>query len=183
VFQRVYHGGMKQLTVLLAACASMMAGDLASVKTVYILRMPNGLDQYLAIQLAHDGPFKVVTDPQKADVIFTDRIGANFEQEMRNLFAPPKADGKLGDADPNKAVMQPLSHGKGSIFLVDRTSKEVLWSLYVKPTGTGSDYTHQLAGKIISALNKSRKEEITPPKTQIAPTPAPAPVAPAAPTK
>jgi len=149
---------MKQLTVLLAAAVSMMAADLSSVKTIYVLRMSNSLDQFLALRLAHDQGLRVVTDPQKADAIFTDRLGGNFERQMKNLYTPPsKTQGKLGEDDQQTAVMQPLSHVNGSVFLVDRASREVLWSLYLKPKGRSSDDMNHLAQKIVDELDKSRK--------------------------
>lgn len=156
---------MKLLAVLLTAGVSLLAADLSAVKTVYVLRMSNSLDQYLALRLAHDGALRVVTDPQKADAIFTDRIGENFEQEMKNLYAPPaKANGKLGEDEPPRAVMQPLSHGSGSVFLVDRASREVLWTTYIKPKGRSADEMNHLAGKIVEELDKSRKTQVGPTK-------------------
>ena len=44
--------------------------------------MSNGLDQFLAIRLTSGTVMQVVTDPQKADAILTDRIGASFEEKL-----------------------------------------------------------------------------------------------------
>jgi hypothetical protein len=149
---------MKHLAVFLASSLSVMAADLSAVKTVYLLPMSSGLDQYLAIRLTRDGAFQVVTDPQKADAIFTDRIGSNFEQTLKDLYSPPKKqDGKLENDDFSKPSMQPLSHGRGSLFLVDRESRVVVWSTFAKPRSANADDMNGLATKIVEQLDKSRK--------------------------
>jgi hypothetical protein len=158
VLEPVYAGGMKLLAVVCAAGLSLLAADFPGVKTVYLLPMSGGLDQYLAIRLTNGGGLQVVTDPQKADAIFTDRIGANFEQTLADLYTPKKAqDGKLADDEVARTVSQPFSRGKGSFFLVDRQSHVVLWSTYAVSKGTSSQEMNQLAGKIVSELDKSRK--------------------------
>ena len=61
------------LLLLLASVAG--AAGLDDIKTVYLLPMTNGFDQYLAIRLTTGVVLQVVTDPEKADAILTDRIG------------------------------------------------------------------------------------------------------------
>ena len=55
---------------------------LLQVKAVYVLPMGYSLDQFLMSNLTQLGVFKVVTDPQKADAVFTDRVDATFKQRM-----------------------------------------------------------------------------------------------------
>src|SRR6476469_11172756 len=63
------------------------------VKTVYVLPMAGGLDQYLALQLSSGGILQVVTDPKKADAILTDGIGTRLEDSLTELYgAPVQAD-------------------------------------------------------------------------------------------
>lgn len=148
---------MKLFAVLCAAGMSLLAGDLSGVKTIYLLPMSSGLDQYLATRLTTAGTFQVVTDPQKADAIFTDRIGSAFEEQFNNLFAPKKVcDGKL-ENDTSAPVGQSVSRAKGSIFLVDRSSRVVLWSTYALPKSKTSHDMNDLAAKIVTELDKSRK--------------------------
>ena len=156
---------MKLLTVFLAAglslpCLSLRAADLSGVKSVYLMPMSGGLDQYLAIRLTNDGAIQVVTDPKKADAIFTDRIGSNFEQSLQDMYAEKKKpeDGKLSLDDDNfaKPAMQPLSHGKGSLFLVDRQSHVVLWSTFARAKSTNADDLNHLATKIVAQLDRDR---------------------------
>jgi hypothetical protein len=153
----VYDGVMKLLTMCLAAGLTLIAGDLSGVKSVYLMPMSGGLDQYLAIRLTTGGGMQVVTDPQKADAIFTDRIGANFEQSMQDMYGEKKkSDGKLSSDDFAKPTSQPGSRGKGSLFLVDRQSRVVLWSTYAKPKSTDADEMNHLATKIAEQLGKDR---------------------------
>jgi hypothetical protein len=150
---------MKLLTVFLAAAVCLLAADLAGVKTVYLMPMSGGLDQYLATQIANGGSIQVVTDPQKADAIFTDRIGANFEQSLQTMYGEKKkSDGKLSTASDDfaKPTSQPGSRGKGSLFLVDRQSRVVLWSMFAQPKSTGAEEMNRLAIKIAEQLGKDR---------------------------
>ncbi len=148
---------MKLLAVLCAAGLSLMAGDVSAIKTVYLLPMAGGLDQYLANRLTTSGAFQVVTDPQKADAIFTDRLGSSFEEQFNNLFTPKKvSDGKL-ENDTSAPVGQSVSRAKGSVFLVDRNSRVVVWSTYVVAKSTRPNDVNDAAAKIVSELDKSRK--------------------------
>jgi hypothetical protein len=148
---------MKLLTVFLAAGLSVLAADVSGVKAVYLMPMAGGLDQYLATRLTNGGVIQVVTDPQRADAIFTDRIGADFEQSLQNMYAKKeKSDGKLSADDFAKPATAPLSHGKGSLFLVDRQSRAILWSMYAKPKSSASDEMNNLAMKIVAQLGKDR---------------------------
>src|SRR5690242_3734786 len=123
------------LTASLAALfsISIASAQLSDVKTVYLLPMAGGLDQYLALKLTAQGVLQVVTDPQKADAIFTDGIGARFEESVNQLFPAPaekeKSD-KAGSAEFAHPAMRPLSGSRGVIFLVHRTSRDVVWSTF-----------------------------------------------------
>ena len=110
------------------------------------------------IRLTGGATFQVVIDPKKADAIFTDRIGTGFEKSLQDLVAPPKAkdDGKLASADFTQATSQSFSRGKGSLFLVDRQSHVVVWSIYAKPKNNESEELNRLAAKIADQLGKDR---------------------------
>ena len=148
---------MKLLSILALSALTSLAGDLAAVKSVYLLPMSGGLDQYLAVRLTSTGAFQVVTDPAQADAIFTDRIGSNFEQTLKDTYAVKSADDKDKQDEFNKPTMQPLSRGKGSLFLVDRRTHVVLWSMFAKPKSSQADDMNQLAMRIASQLGKDRK--------------------------
>ena len=149
---------MKLLTAFLAAGLTILAADVSGVKTVYLMPMSGGLDQYLATRLTNGGVIQVVTDPQKADAIFTDHIGAGFEQTLQSMYEEKKkSDGKLSADDFAKPPTGSISRGKGSLFLVDRQSRVVLWSIYAKPKSSAPDEMNILAMKIVDQLGKDRK--------------------------
>src|SRR6185369_17773131 len=92
---------MKQFILAVAVLAismSALAAGLGEVKTVYVLPMSNGLDQYLAAQLTSRSVLQVVTDPQKADAVLTDHVGPSFEQSLADLF-----NTKLSGSDKDAA--------------------------------------------------------------------------------
>ena len=51
--------------------------------------MSNSMDQYLANRLTSEGILQVVTDPNKADAVLTDRLGLGFEERLKQLYPPP----------------------------------------------------------------------------------------------
>src|SRR5215467_5804839 len=99
---------MVKMFVLLAAVAATAASaaspDLSEVKTVYLLPMSGGLDQYLAVAITNGGVFKVVTDPQKAEAVFTDHIGVSLEQSLHELY---EAAQKVEDGKANNEAFKP----------------------------------------------------------------------------
>jgi hypothetical protein len=148
---------MTKLVCLAAATVVFAcAGDLAEYKTVYVLPMSGGLDQFLAIKLTSGSVMQVVTDPQKADVVFTDHIGAGFEDKLDELYGQrPKGDDKSSvNGSPR---ISPGARGRGAIFLVDRRTRNIVWSTYVKPKSSAPDEMNHVAGEIASKLEKDKK--------------------------
>jgi hypothetical protein len=177
---------MVAMKLLLFLCASVaaIAGDLSQVHTVYLLSMSGGLDLHIANRLTDGHVLQVVTDPQKADAILTDRLGPGFEDRMQELYPPPeppkpakdKKEDKAKDEEKSKAPsavslgIPDLSEasnkiparqtsgfggGKGTIFLVSVKSREVLWSTYAKPKDARGEQLERTAGKICIDLKKS----------------------------
>jgi hypothetical protein len=151
------------IIALLFACAAARAQNPGDYKAVYIMQMSNGLDQFLAIKLTGSHVMQVVADPQKADAVFTDRIGTAFEQSLDELYGQKqKIDDKDKAADkdnltPSTPRMASGSHGKGTIFLVDRKTRAIVWSDYVKPKNTTPDEMNHVAERIAGKLEKDRK--------------------------
>jgi hypothetical protein len=142
-----------KLFLLCAAVAAASGADPSALKTVYLVPMPNGLDQYLAVQLTTGRVLQVVADLNKANVILTDRVGVGLEQTLSDLSAN-KADNK---ADKLGDEFRPLgtgSRGKGAFFLVDRNDHRVLWSTYVQPKDSQPASVNRLAMKIVERLQK-----------------------------
>jgi hypothetical protein len=100
---------MKSTIILaIAIAASSFAGppkaDLAQVHKVYLLPMRNGIDQYLANRLTNLGVFQVVTDPKKADAVFTDQLGESFERRLGEWFPDAPLAGRQPVAPASEAA-------------------------------------------------------------------------------
>jgi type IV secretory pathway VirB10-like protein len=191
---RWYHILMKLFCALVLLAASVPAAvnqQLKQVNTVYILGMSGGMDQYLANRLTNMGVFQVVTDPQKADAIITDRLGEPFEAKLKELYPPPPpppppappappapakdakdakddkdskiatTDKTLKDDKDNKDKMEDsggalrvggFNRGRGNIFIVDRKSKNVVWSTYERPKDTTPGELSKTAEKVVKRL-------------------------------
>jgi len=159
---------MRLLSLLLWSGALACAGDLSTAKTVYVLSMYRGMDQYLANRLTNDHLLQVVTDPKKADVIITDHIGDAFEQQMDTIFPPPEpaktetkpAEETTGNSMfgpamnklTNPATSSSFGRSKGTVFLVDAKSREILWSVYAPPKSTTGKDLDRTANDIVSRL-------------------------------
>ncbi len=142
---------MKLFLLAAAAALALPAADLGEFKTVYLLPMSNGLDQFVAIKLTSGSVMQVVTDPAKADAILTDHIGTAFEQKLDELYGK-----KAKDEDSTRTGMQNASRGRGAIFLVDRKTRNVVWSVYERPKSSAPDDMNRAAEKIAQKLGKDR---------------------------
>jgi hypothetical protein len=164
--------------------------ELLRVRNVYVMSMPRGLDQYLANRLVREGKYQVVTDPQLADAVFTDRLGPDFEQRFDDLYAPkaaeaPKPDDSSsslntalawGEAGPQRASS--FSSAAGNLFLVDRASKVVLWSSHKRPKRTTPEELYSTSDWHVERLLEERKRaEKQFPSGPVAPPPVSAPAA------
>jgi len=154
------------------------AAALAQVKTVYLLPMSHGMDQYLANRLTHGGVLEVVTDPSKADALLTDQLGAAFEASVKALYPEPKPEAAPAktdddkdektppaDAKPDQPEMKSFgaerppvsSRGRGMVFLVKRGTSEVLWSTYYDPSIRKPKELNRTAGTLSNRLKKAMK--------------------------
>jgi hypothetical protein len=131
------------MAVLAVSCLAAPAG----IRTVYLLPMAGGLDQYLAAWLTSDHVLQVVADPQLADAVMTDSLGETFERRLAQIHPPEAADktevanksDKLSDRTGSSAVPAfRSSRSKGTLFLVDAKTRTVLWSDYEKVPSTSS---------------------------------------------
>ena len=160
---------MRPLILVLCALGTVFAAKnphLDAVHNIYLLPMGSSLDQYLATRLTQSGLFQVVTDPQKADAIFTDKIGEGFEQKMEALYPPPEKlaakdeDDKDKDKDPMGKPYQrfgSFSKGRGTVYIVDRQSRNVVWSIYWPVRNTSPDDVNRRADQIVERLRRDLK--------------------------
>lgn len=166
---------VRRLSWLLVLMPALAAGaELSTVKRVYFLSMQSGFDQYLANRVQKMGVWEVVADPAAADAVFTDALGPAFEQSMAALYpAPtptptPKPKKKDEEAEEEAPVTKEepqvrfssFRRGKGMVFVVDRQSKKVLFSVYAPPKSATPGHLDDAAEKVTSELKKS----LAPPK-------------------
>ena len=165
---------MKPVVFLLCAilCAPALAADqihLAEVRSVYLLPMAYGMDQFLASRLTAAGVFQVVADPKKADAVFTDQLGKAFEARLDELFPPTEvakpeeetdvAEDKEKVGEERSVRFSTFGRGRGTFFLVDAKSRAVVWSTYHKPKTTSSEELHRAAERIINRLKEDLKNQ------------------------
>lgn len=174
---------MTRLALLLMAMSGAQAGAqegaagpqaaaLLQIHHVYLLPMANGLDQHLANHLTRQGLVQVVADPARADAILTDRLGKPFEQKLDELYPEPRpaAESKpKEEADDTDAAGMDLKvtpmerpssfgRGKGTVFLVHRGSRAVVWSTYERPRRTTPDELDRSARRVTEQLGKAIRE-------------------------
>jgi len=164
--------------VLGAATLALAAVNpqLKQVNTVYILAMGGGMDQFLANQITASGVFQVVTDPKKADAIITDRLGEIFETKLAELYPPPASATpppdeakKLGDDKKNgpdlgggASRVSSGPRGKGNLFIVDRKSRSVLWSIFEPPKDSTPGELSKTAGRVVKRLKMDLSDKKQP---------------------
>jgi hypothetical protein len=141
----------------LACVCGAIGADFRGVKTVYLLPMSGGLDQYLAVRLTNGEILQVVTDPQKADAIFTDHVGETFEKSLDDLYGavPKDADNKA--STPDFARVGGGQRSRGTFFLVDRKTRDVVWSDEEAPKGTSPTEMRRIAERVSGRLAKAIK--------------------------
>jgi len=166
------------LSVLLVLSApAAQHAELAQIQSVYLFPMANGLDQFLASRITSLALFQVVTDPKKADAVFTDRLGEAFEARLDELYpapvpAEPAPAAKKGEKDaeaqeetatePKQKEQKPAqfsswSRGRGNIFIVNTRTRAVIWSAYERPKDTSPDELNRTAERIASRLKREFK--------------------------
>ncbi len=147
---------MKLLSVLALSTVGILAAvnpQLKQVNTIYILPMTAGMDQYLANQLTSMAVFQVVTDPQKADAVITDHLGEPFENKLKELYRRDSPKAEAGNSANSNDIggaarVSSLGRGRGNIFVVDRKSGAVLWSIYEEPKDSTPGELTKIARKI-----------------------------------
>jgi hypothetical protein len=152
---------MKRLMLLLCGSAALLcAADLDTARTVYILSMSRGLDQYLANRLTNGHVLQVVTDPTLADVILTEQVGEGFEAKLETISPTPKPVEPVKPAAPAKDAKDPKDAkggkdaaeepaGPSNPFLTEPENK-------VAPMGTTSSFGRN-KGNIFLVNAKSRQ--------------------------
>jgi hypothetical protein len=156
--------------------------QLKQVNAVYILAMSGGMDQFLANQITTSGVFQVVADPKKADAVITDRLGESFETKLSELYPPPAppappsppaatsddakkpGDEKKGSMDFGGGALRVNSggRGKGNLFIVDRKSRIVLWSIFDPPKDSTPGELSKTADRVVKRLKSDLSDKKQP---------------------
>jgi hypothetical protein len=164
---------LRRTLVFLGATLGLSAqhAELSQIQTVYLMPMGNAMDQYLARNLTRLGPFQVVTDPLRADAVFTDRLGQAFETRFAELFGEeeqaatpaPRKEGTEQEKETStdqESVKSPppvsssFGRGKGNIFLVDRKSRRVVWAGFEKPRFTTPESLDAISQRMVKQLKR-----------------------------
>jgi hypothetical protein len=156
---------MKIQAFLLAAtlfCAPFHAADPTRLsprfRTVYILEMSNGLDQYLANRLTANRAAWVVLEPHSADAVLTESVDDGFWTWLTKAYpstapAPAPQEGDRGPAvrrDPGVSAKRP-----GMVFLVDPRRRVVLWSASEMPRTSSPNEMQNAADRIALQLKSA----------------------------
>ncbi len=150
------------LAIVLWCAAFQVAG---ADRTVYVLPMSNGMDQFLANHLTSSHALQVVADPKKAELFLTDRLGQSLEMRLTEILPPPappkpkegaekKAAGDAANTAAPVGSFQATARGKGNLFLVDGASRRVVWSMFVKPAEITPQAMDRTAGRVVKRLDK-----------------------------
>lgn len=151
---------------LVLPLAAAQDPELGRVRTVYLLRMGHGLDQYLAAHLTRLGVFQVVADPARADAVFTDHLGEAFEQRLAGLSRSaeqPAKESKAAEGETQPTLREEAprisgwGRGRGTIFLVDAQTRTVLWSAYEPPRDSSAPQVERAARRVAERLKRELK--------------------------
>jgi len=143
------------LSLLLVPMLPAANPELLKVKAVYLLPMASGMDQYLANALQSSSVYVVVTDPASADAIFTDSIGPVFEKKCKEIYPPEQSeDEEETKPEGSAAPVSTFRRGRGVVFLVERKSKQVVWSTYARPKDARPETVDKTAQEIATRLKK-----------------------------
>jgi hypothetical protein len=164
---------MKRLFLLLSCSGALLLGaNLPAVRSVYVMPMSQGMDQFLANRLAGQHVFQVVSDPKLADAVLTDRIGPALNTSLEEI-APTAQPVAAEDKDAKDARKEPVAmnkldnpslastfgRGKGTFFLVAAKSREVLWSTFEVPKNSTAGELDRTASDIVSRLMRDLKKK------------------------
>ncbi len=157
---------MKFLVFSLLAAAAVPAAQLKDVKSVYFYPMPGGFDQHLARWIVQDHLYRVVSDPKLADAVFTDQISTGFLYKLDHINTPPPPANNSGSTSTlttNAEVPRESTFlsAKGTLFLVDAKSKQVVWSFFERPKNSQAVTLDKAAKKAVLQLEMANGWTVT----------------------
>ena len=95
----------------------------------------------------------MVSDPKLADAVFTDPSATLFSTNWTTSIRRRTSEqsGRFFD-DLWSPHASSFSRGKGTLFLVDAKSKQVVWSIFEKPKDNSPATLNKTAKKVIEKL-------------------------------
>jgi hypothetical protein len=150
------------LPILVLSGSLLFGATLSDVKSIYVMPMGRGLDQFIANHIAAGKVFTVVIDPRLADAVLTDRVGDDFARQLDELVPAPatgeaKSDQTREGQLDNPASRSSFGKAKGTFFLVDTKSREVLWSTFEQPKNSDPRSLDRDASVVVGRLKKSAR--------------------------
>ena len=154
------------------AAVQVAAAGLGEARRVYFWPMSYGFDHYLADQATTEDVFDVVVDPKLAQAIMTERIDSKFLDAMDEFFPQPEEEDKEAKEEeeeeeaetggifsgdgflPERPLNQPVGRSKGTLFLVDVVSRQILWSTYLKEFDPAPNELHKQARSVVQRFKK-----------------------------
>ena len=86
----------------------------------------------------------------------TDYIGQSFEERLDEMYgAKPKSEDDKNGSTPEFARVTSGARSRGAIFLVNRKTRDVLWSAYERPKGPAPADLNRAADRIGDKLAKA----------------------------
>ncbi len=147
---------MRNLIVLILGGAwGLEAAGLEAVRKVYLMPMGAGLDQYLAETITREGVFTVVVDPKQADAVWSERIDAKLAAALDEMRPPAKSEAVKKEGGSDQAPRRAAGSPRGTLFLVEVASRQVLWSTFRPIEDTSPKALHRLAQEVIKSLCKT----------------------------
>jgi hypothetical protein len=139
--------------IAVIACVPLSAADTLSprFRTVYVLEMADGLDQYLSSRLTANRVLWVVLEPTSADAVLTQSLDENFWNWLAHNY-PPAAGAPVSTRAPLATSSRSNSRQPGMVFLVDPRTRVVLWSFWISPKKPTPDELNHNAELIAAQL-------------------------------
>jgi hypothetical protein len=146
-----------RIALIAICCVSLFGAEsLLSprFRTVYILEMPNSLNEHLASRLTSSRALWVVLEPTSADAVLTDSLDEIFWNWLARTYpGPAGAAGSTGARDTSyRPDTLSSSRHRGTVFLVDPRSRLVLWSTYDLPKSGSPAELDRAAMRITNQL-------------------------------
>ncbi len=154
--------------LLVVFSAVGQAQTLSSLGPVYFWPMTSAFDQYLAQEASGGGVLNVTVDPKNASAVMTDRIDGKFLEGLDEIFPLPEeasagadaeeeetsTDSIEGDFRLQRPANLPVGRPKGTLFLVDVKTRNVLWSTFLKEFDATPDRLQRKARSVIEKLQQ-----------------------------